>query len=363
MKITFVLPHAGLAGGIKVVAIYADRLQKRGHDVVVVSTPLPPLSLKHKIKTLLREGFWPKQLVEPSHFHGLDVDHRIIEKCRPIIDDDVPDADVVIATWWETAEWVNLLSDSKGRKVYFIQGYDVRADQPIARVQQTYHYPFIKIAVSNWLRYTIARDCGDKNISLVSNSVDTTFFSSPEKSKQLRPTIGFVYSPVHCKGSDIVIEAIHAVRRILPNMRIVVFGVRDPLAEFPLPSHTEFYLRPTQEKIRDIYMCCDFWLFGSREEGFGLPVLEAMACRTPVIATRAGAAPELLSQGGGILLTDKSPATMAQAIIEGFNMSETQWRTMSDCARQTVTHYSWDDATTLFEQALTEPKPYASNSR
>ncbi|HEY9598179.1 MAG TPA: glycosyltransferase family 1 protein, partial [Cyanophyceae cyanobacterium] len=39
MKITFVLPFAGLSGGIRVVAIYAERLRKRGHDVLVVSLP------------------------------------------------------------------------------------------------------------------------------------------------------------------------------------------------------------------------------------------------------------------------------------------------------------------------------------
>ena len=69
----------------------------------------------------------------------------------------------------------------------------------------------------------------------------------------------------------------------------------------PLPRDTEFHLRPPQDRIRDIYSKCDAWLFGSRSEGFGLPILEAMACRTPVIGTPAGAAPELLGDGRGIL--------------------------------------------------------------
>ena len=40
MRITFVLPYAGLQGGVRVVSIYADRLRKRGHRVTVISSPL-----------------------------------------------------------------------------------------------------------------------------------------------------------------------------------------------------------------------------------------------------------------------------------------------------------------------------------
>ncbi|MGC8714943.1 MAG: glycosyltransferase [Leptodesmis sp.] len=53
--------------------------------------------------------------------------------------------------------------------------------------------------------------------------------------------------------------------------------------------------------MRDYYSACDAWLFPSRYEAVGLPILEAMACRTPVIGTPAGIAPEMLSDGAGIL--------------------------------------------------------------
>ncbi|MFZ3585099.1 hypothetical protein ACOI1H_23630, partial [Loktanella sp. DJP18] len=35
--------------------------------------------------------------------------------------DDLPDSDVIIATWWETAEWVAALPSIKGRKFYLLQ--------------------------------------------------------------------------------------------------------------------------------------------------------------------------------------------------------------------------------------------------
>ena len=42
---------------------------------------------------------------------------------------------VVIATWWETAEWVAGLSPRKGAKAYFLQHHEVHPGQPVDRVR------------------------------------------------------------------------------------------------------------------------------------------------------------------------------------------------------------------------------------
>jgi glycosyltransferase involved in cell wall biosynthesis len=68
----------------------------------------------------------------------------------------------------------------------------------------------------------------------------------------------------------------------------------------------EYFHRPAQNELRSHYAACDAWLFGSRLECFGLPMLEAMACRTPVIAVPVGAAPDLLATGAGELVPAES---------------------------------------------------------
>jgi hypothetical protein len=118
MKITFVMASGfSLTGGDRVVATYADYLHKRGHDVLVVSRPRRRLTLNQRVRDFLKgKGWLPAEEKEASHFDHLDVPRRLIDSFRPVSDGDLPDADVVIATWWETAEWVSNLSPSKGAK-------------------------------------------------------------------------------------------------------------------------------------------------------------------------------------------------------------------------------------------------------
>ncbi|WP_028584983.1 glycosyltransferase family 4 protein [Desulfogranum mediterraneum] len=357
MKITFILPYAGLAGGIRVVAIYAELLKKRGHEVTVVSVPRRPLTIKDKIKTLLREKRWPSQSPEPSHFDKVDVQHTVLEKLRPITEYDLPDADVVIATWWETAEWVNALPPSKGTKFYFVQHHETHAGLPVERVKATYALPLRKITISKWLIDIMANEYGDSNVALVPNSVDHHFFNAPERGRQQQPTVGYLYSTTHYKGCDIIHRALAKVQETIPGLRVLTFGSCQLSEALPLPEKATFYHQPSQEKIREIYSSCDFWLFGSRVEGFGLPLLEAMACRTPVIGTNAGAAPELFTSGGGILLKDWTPETMAETIIQAIGLSEQSWKRISEKARTTSSGYSWDDAAALFESALSALQP------
>jgi glycosyltransferase involved in cell wall biosynthesis len=119
-----------------------------------------------------------------------------------------------------------------------------------------------------------------------------------------------------------------------------------------MPAASEFRKQPPQDVLKEIYSKCDAWLFSSRSEGFGLPLLEAMACRTPVIATPAGAAPDLCAGGGGILIPRDDSGAMARAIERIAAMPEAGWRDMSDKAFATASRYTWDDATTRFEAAL-----------
>jgi glycosyltransferase involved in cell wall biosynthesis len=352
MRITFVLPDDNPSGGVRVVAIYAERLRRRGHTVCVVSTRPQRQSIRDAMRTLIKKGRWPfRARAETSYFDGLEVEHRVLPHTGPLTDADVPEADIIVATWWKTAEWIWALAPSRGRRVHFMQHYESWSAPPEV-IDAVYQLPIPKIVLTDWLRDLVRERFFQEPLALVPNSVDLGLFTAPPRGKHSTPTIGMTYFTIAEKGSDISIRAVELARREAPSLRLISMGYVPVAPELPLPDGTEFHHLPPQSMLPRIYANCDAWLFGSRTEGFGLPILEAMACRTPVIGTPAGAAPELLKKGGGILVPQEDPQAMADAILQIARMHDASWRALSDRAFATVASYTWDDATDRFELAL-----------
>lgn len=342
-----------MTGGIRVVATHADFLSRRGHDVFVIYPPRREPPFRQKLRSFLNGKGWPRKWEgEPTYLDDKSFKRRMLPSWRPIADEDVPDADVVVATWWETAEWVKKLSPSKGAKAYFIQGYELYEGMPQVRLKATWAFPMHKIVVSRWLQDIARTEYGDHCVSLVPNSVDLKQFYAPARSKNPRPRVGMVYSGGGIKGCDVSIEAYELASRSLPELELVAFGHHPTRPQLPLPKGATYTQAPPQSQLRELYASCDAWLFGSRAEGFGLPILEAMACRTPVIATPAGAAPEILASGGGLLVRPEDPADMCRAILEICHLKDDAWRAMSERAYETATSYTWEHASDRLVEAL-----------
>lgn len=351
MKITFVMGSGlTLAGGDRVIAIHAQCLQQRGHEVTIVTRPKANPSWRTQVKSLLKGQGWIAPKKEPSHFDNLDVPCKVIDRYRPVVDADLPDADVVIATWWETAKWVWQLSPSKGVKVHFMQDYEVWGG-PVEQVDASCRLPIPKIVIVGWV-WDVLQKFNQVPLALVPNSVETDKFYAPPRSKRSIPTVGLTYTTMYNKGCDISIQAYHIAQQLVPNLRLIAFGSMPVSPDLPLPSSTEYIYRAPENQLKKLYSQCDAWLFGTRIEGFGLPILEAMACRTPVIGTPAGAAPELLTDNAGILVKPENPEDMARAIQKLMQLSDVEWRAMSDAAYAKATSYTWADASKLFEAAL-----------
>lgn len=356
MKITFVTPLATLGGGIRAVAMYAGELTKLGHTVTVVSTGPKWLPLKQRIGQFARgKGWWRPQPMS-SHLDGIpNIRRHTLESYEPITAAHVPDGDIVIATWWETAEWVSRLPDSKGVKVYFVQHHEVVFDnQPVQRVAASYRLPLHKICCAPWLQQLMASVYGDTTAAYVPYGVDHDVFTAPPRGKQPRPTVGLMYASVAFKGLDVAIHACELARQQVPDLRVITFGEVPPsgMYQLPLPDWFEFEHQPTQRRIAEIYAMCDAWLFPSRCEGFGLPILESMACRTPVIGTPTGIAPQLIAEGGGYLTKMGDPASMAAAIVKTARLPDAEWRHLSDFAFATASRFRWDVSARAYESHL-----------
>ncbi len=352
MRVTFICPAVNMSGGIRVIGIYAEHLTAMGHDVQIFSVQGRAPHPIRQFKSLLEgKGLIPWARYKPSHLDGMSVSHHVLPHSGPIIDADLPNADVVVATWWETAAWVAALSDSKGAKAYFMQDYGAPG-QEIEKIAPTWQLPLWIITLTEGLAHLIRKHCGNIELSIVPNSVDLDLFNVPERSKQPSPTVGFVYRATPSKGIDIALHAFRTAQESLSDLKLVAYGPEAPSPDLPIPEGAIFHLRPVDDELPGIYSSCDAWIFPSRQEGFGLPILEAMACRTPVIATPVGAAPELVTADRGFLVPEEDSSAMADAIVKIAHMDNTQWRSMSDAAYSKTIGYSWRDAASLFEAGL-----------
>lgn len=352
MRITFISPSPNMNGGIKVIVIYAQALIRMGHSVRIISPPPQSIPLRRRLKSWVwgngRLNDW-----QMSHLDGSWLDHHVLDRWRPVTDDDVPDADVIIATWWETAEWVNALNANKGAKVYFIQHHEIFPYLPVERCEATYRMPLHKIVVARWLQQVMRARYSDEIVDIVPNSVDRSQFFAPDRGKQSTPTVGVLYTTVPFKGLDAALSALQIVREKFPDLHIIAFGSQQPSSTSALPKGTEFFFCPPQDQIRNLYSRCDVWITASRSEGFNLPAMEAMACRTPVVSTRTGWPEEAVKTGiNGVLVDIDDQIELAKGAQWVLSRGDEDWRRLSSNAYATVASSSWQASAEMFEGAL-----------
>ncbi|MAV29769.1 MAG: glycosyl transferase family 1 [Cycloclasticus sp.] len=353
MKITFVVPGLNLTGGLRVISIYADLLSKRGHEVTVVSPSQRIPSFKEKIKSFFNwKGYKFQTIFDDSFFENSNFEVNLLKKNKEVTASDVPDADVIIATFWITAEWVALFPPNKGRKVYFIQHHEIHYWLPNQRVKATFSLPFKKIVVAKWLASIMENDYQQDDVSIVTNAVDHELFYSPERSKNEVTVFGTMYSQRQYKGTQLAFDAFCQLKRQRSDIKLIVFGIEPSEKVERLPIGAQYFSRPNQEQIREVYNQCDAWLFTSSSEGFGLPILEALSCRTPVIGTRSGAAPDLLSSGGGILVDIGDVEGLLSAMEYICNLDNKEWENMSNSAYKEALAHRWEEKVVEFEKVI-----------
>jgi L-malate glycosyltransferase len=102
-----------------------------------------------------------------------------------------------------------------------------------------------------------------------------------------------------------------------------------------------------QESVAEILACADLFLLPSDNEAFGLVALEAMACGVPVVASRVGGIPELVTEPGGILRPVGDVDAMAEAGLQ--LLDDARWPEASAAARQQATRFSADTIVPMYE--------------
>lgn len=95
-----------------------------------------------------------------------------------------------------------------------------------------------------------------------------------------------------------------------------------------------------QQELRALYAGADVFCFPSLEEGFGLPVLEAMAQGTPCV-TSLGTSTEELGRDASVLVNPLSSTSIMEGIRRVLEDRELA-RKLADAGRERAAAYSWD---------------------
>ena len=172
----------------------------------------------------------------------------------------------------------------------------------------------------------------------IAPGIDTDHFS-PQDARDLRNELGLTEKKVivsvgrlvHRKGQDVLIEAMPAIIKDVPEAHILMIG------EGPYRSYLENRVKALgiQERVTFIgriqyadlprYICVgDLFVMPSRSrlaglevEGLGIVYLEASACGLPVIAGDSGGAPDAVLEGQtGLVVDGTSKSEVAAAVVE-----------------------------------------------
>jgi len=123
------------------------------------------------------------------------------------------------------------------------------------------------------------------------------------------------------KGVDILVRAFAELAPSHPNARLVICGsgrevklqVRAMIAELGLEGQAR--MAGFRRDVPAVLAATDVYALPSRAEGLGFSLLEAMASGCPVVASRVGGVPEIVTDGqDGLLVEPENPAALASAI-------------------------------------------------
>jgi glycosyltransferase involved in cell wall biosynthesis len=146
------------------------------------------------------------------------------------------------------------------------------------------------------------------------------------------PVVGNVAALAAHKGQRHLVAAAADVVRAVPDARFLILGdgdLREPLErqvrDLGLDRHV--LLPGFRSDAIGIMKSLDLFVMSSVTEGLGSAILEAMACRRAVVATRAGGIPEAVIDGAtGLLVPPQDEAALAKAVIHLLKDSEQRTR-------------------------------------
>jgi len=164
-------------------------------------------------------------------------------------------------------------------------------------------------------------------VIVVPNGVDLGRFTPGAADPELRgglglsaegPVVGYFGRLEHGKGPDVLVAAGECLQLKVPGVTLLVVGegpLRAPLARRAAAAGVRAVFAGQRSDVPALLRLCDVVAVPSRQEAFGRILIEAMACRVPVVASAVGGIPEVCDDGvTGLLVPREDPDALATAL-------------------------------------------------
>ena len=204
------------------------------------------------------------------------------------------------------------------------------------------------LTVSESSRRDIVTDFGvqPESVSVVPVGVDTTTFVPPTAPRVPGRIVSVASSDSPMKGARVLLEA---VAKLATERDVELVMVGTPKADGPVlravdslgvGDRVRFVAGLPTAALAELFASAEVAVVPSLYEGFSIPAVEAMACETPLVATKAGALPEVVGDCA-VLVEPGNAADLAGALGALFD-DEARRRTLGAAGRRRVEeHYTW----------------------
>lgn len=168
-----------------------------------------------------------------------------------------------------------------------------------------------------------------------------------------RPYFLYVGARAGYKNFDSLLSAFAAAVTLAPEIALCTVGApfsdveQKKIAQLQLTGRIENYGRVSDRQLTALYRRSIAFICPSLYEGFGIPLLEAMQCGTPVVASNRSSIPEVVGDAG-ILIDPARTDELADALVALANEPALR-ESLIARGYARVKQFSWDKAT---EQTL-----------
>jgi glycosyltransferase involved in cell wall biosynthesis len=213
--------------------------------------------------------------------------------------------------------------------------------------------------------------CFGRSSKMVPNGVDPSLFISDRARRsdtrkmlgipEEAPVLITVSALQGRKGIEKVLDVVGCLKRSMPDIRYILCGDGNNKDREAFHAKvTALGIMPNvrfmgnQKDVSGFYNAADLFVFLPEFEGFGIVALEAMASGLPLIVSQGSAFPEILSEGGGIMVDPDAPEDIARTIHA--LLQDRERRSAMGAAGRAVVEkkYSWDAIASQLESIFLE---------